>query len=97
MEKRNIVNFSCNIGILQTRALNRQKNCNLRLLVKTMQLLDYIHYCAEISVNLLLNTCNFSCKFRFIFELILSENAPNVHFREAKSQNFRGVHAPGSP
>ena len=24
-------NFSCKIGILQTRALNRQKNCNLRL------------------------------------------------------------------
>ena len=59
------------------------------------QSLDYIHYCTEISVNLLLNTCNFRCKFRFIFELIISENAPNVHFREAKFQNFRGVHAFG--
>ena len=31
--------------------------------------------------NLLLSTCIFHCKFRFIFSLILSENAPNVHFR----------------
>ena len=36
-------------------------------------------------------------KFRFIFSLILSENAPNVHFREAKIQNFQGVHPTGAP
>ena len=50
----------------------------------------YIHYCTETNVNLLLNTCNFHCKFRFIFSLILSENAPNAHSREAKFQNFPG-------
>ena len=59
----------------------KQKNCNLSL--KT-------NYCTEIDINLLLNTCNFHRKFRFIFSLILSENAPNVHFREAKFQKFRG-------
>ena len=31
----------------------------------------------------------------FIFSLHLSENAQNVHFREAKFQNFPGDHAPG--
>ena len=46
---------------------------------------------------ILLNTCNFHRKFRFIFSLILSMNAPNVHFREAKFQNFPGEHAPGTP
>ena len=40
---------------------------------------------------------NFHHKFRFIFSLILSENAPNVHSREAKFQNFPGEHAPGPP
>ena len=55
----------------------------------------YIHPCTETNVNLLLNTCNFHCKFRFIFPLILSENAPNAHSREAKFQNFPGGHAPG--
>ena len=61
------------------------------------QLFEYIHYCTETNVNLLLNICNFHCKFRFIFSLILSENAPNAHFREAKFQNFPGEHAPGPP
>ena len=46
---------------------------------------------------LLLNTCNFRLKFRLIFSLILSENAQNVDFREAKFQNFPGEHAPGPP
>ena len=63
----------------------KQKNCNLSL--KT-------NYCTEIDINLLLNTCNFHRKFRFIFSLILSENAPNVHFREAKFQKFRGGACP---
>ena len=44
--------------------------------------------------NLLLNTCNFHRKFRLIFSLVLSENVPNVDFREAKFQNFPGEHAP---
>ena len=66
----------------------KQKNCNLPL--KT-------NYFTEIDINLLLNTCNFLHKFRFIFSLILSENAPNVHFREAKFQNFLGDHAPRPP
>ena len=42
------------------------------------RLSGYIHYCTEIKVNLPLNTCNFLSKFRLIFFLILSENAPNV-------------------
>ena len=57
----------------------------------------YIHYCIEININLLPNTCNFYRKFRFIFLLNLSGNAQNVHFREAKFQNFPGEHAPGLP
>ena len=58
------------------------------------QLFEYIHYCTETNANLLLNTCNFHCKFRFSFSLYLSENA---HFRQAKFQNFPGEHAPGPP
>ena len=57
------------------------------------QLFGYIHYFTEINVNLLLNTC----KFWLIFLLILSENAPNVDFREAKFQTFPGEHAPRPP
>ena len=38
----------------------------------------------------------FHRNFRLIFLLHLSENAQNVHFREAKFQNFPGEHAPGS-
>ena len=48
------------------------------------QLFGYYHYCTEININFLLNTCNFHRKFRFIFSLNLSENTQNVHFREAK-------------
>ena len=61
------------------------------------QLFEYIHYCTEINVNLLLNICNFHHKFWLNFLLILSENAPNVDFGEAKFQNFPGEHAPGPP
>ena len=50
------------------------------------------------------NKCQFAAKymqfhrnFRLIFSLHLSENAQNVHFREAKFQNFPGEHAPGPP
>ena len=53
-----------------------------------------IHYCTEININLLQNTCNFHRKFRFTFSLILSENASNVYFREAKFQNLPGEHTP---
>ena len=45
----------------------------------------------------MLNKCNFHLRFRVFFSLILSENAPNVDFREAKFQNFPGDHAPGPP
>ena len=87
-------NFSCNIGMLQTRALLKPPK-ELQLALKN-QLLDYSHhYCTETNVILLLNTCNFRCKFWFIFSLILSENAPNVHFREAKIQHFPGMHDSG--
>ena len=63
------------------------------------QLFGYIHYCNEININLLLNTCNFHRKFRFIFSLNLSENTQNVHFGEAKFKNSPGGggHAPGPP
>ena len=37
-----------------------------------------------ININLLPNTCNFHHNFWLIFSLHLSENAHNVHFREAK-------------
>ena len=58
----------------------------------------HYHYCTKININcLLLNTCNFHRKFRFIFSLNLSKNMQNVHFREAKFQNFPGEHAPGPP
>ena len=49
----------------------------------------------ETNTNLLLNTCNFRRKFRFLFSLILSKNTQNLHFREAKFQNFPGEHVPG--
>ena len=49
------------------------------------------------NINLLPNTCNFHRNFWLIFSLHLSENAQNVHFREAKFQNFPGKHAPGPP
>ena len=70
---------------------------DLQIEIKPIIIFEYIHYYTETNVNLLLNTCNFHSKFRFIFSLIISENAPNVHFREAKSQNLPGKHAPGPP
>ena len=60
------------------------------------QLFGYI-YITEINVNLLLNTNNFHRKFRIIFSLILSENAPNMDFREAKFQNFPASMPPEPP
>ena len=45
----------------------------------------------------MLNTCNFHLRFRLLFSLILSENAPNVDFREAKFQNFPGGAYPRPP
>ena len=61
------------------------------------RLFEYIHYCTKINVNLSLNIYNFHRKFWLIFLLILSENAPNVDFRDAKFQDFPGNHAPGPP
>ena len=39
----------------------------------------------------------FTVSFSSFFSLHLSANAQNVHFREAKFQNFLGEHAPGPP
>ena len=82
------------MGMLRTRGLKSPKELQLTF---EKQLFEYIHlvlFSTEIHVKLLtlqLNTCNFHRKFRFIFSVILSENAPNVHFREAKFQNFPGA------
>ena len=56
------------------------------------QLFGYIHCCTEININLLLNTCKFHSKFRFIFSLNLSENTQNVQISKANFQNFPGEH-----
>ena len=85
------------IGIISLATESKRIVCNLPF---ENQLFAYIHYCTEISeinINLLPNTCNFHPKFWFIFSLHLSENAQNVHFREARFQNFPGVHAPEPP
>ena len=85
------------IGIISSATESKIIVCNLPF---QNQLFGYIHYCTEIpeiNINLLPNTCNFHRKFRFIFSLNLSENAQNVHFREAQVQNFPGKHAPGPP
>ena len=57
----------------------------------------WVYILASVLADILSNTCNFHRKFRFILPLHLSENAQNVHFREAKFQNFPGEHAPGPP
>ena len=83
------------IGIISSATESKRIVCSLLFENK---LFGYIHYCTEIyemNINLLPNTCNFHRKFRFIFSLHLSENAQNVHFREANFQNFPGEHAPG--
>ena len=82
------------INISSAAKESKRIACNLPF---ENQLFGYIHYCTEININLLLNTCNFHCKFRFIFSLNLPENMQNVHFREAKFQNFPGEHAPDPP
>ena len=85
---------NCDSGIQPTHL--GWRHSNWELLAKELQLafenqlFEYILYCTEIDINLLLKTYSFHRKFRFIFSLILSENAPNVHFREAKFQNFPG-------
>ena len=82
------------INISSAAAESKRIACNLPF---ENQLFGYIHNCTEININLLLNTCNFHRKFRFIFSLNLSENRQNMHFRETKFQNFPGELAPGSP
>ena len=64
----------------------KEKNCN-------NQLLEYINYCTEININLLLNTCN----FWFVFSLILSENTQNVHLEKLNFEISRGSMPPDSP
>ena len=36
--KKEYYNFSCNLGMLRTPALNRQKNCNLRLKISYLNI-----------------------------------------------------------
>ena len=55
------------IGIISSATESKIIVCNLPF---ENQLFGYIHYCTEIpdiNINLLPNTCNFHCKFRFIF------------------------------
>ena len=94
MEKRNIV-----ISVQHRNVTNSGFKLpkDLHFEIKPIIIFEYIHYYTETNVNLLLNTCNIHRKFRFIFSLILSKNAPNVHFREVKSQNFPGEHTPRPP
>ena len=85
------------IGIISSATESKKDVCNLPF---ENQLFGYIHYRTEISeinINLLPNTCNFYRKFRFMFSLHLSENAQNVHFREAQVQNFPVEYARGPP
>ena len=82
------------INISSAATESKRIACNLPF---ENQLFGHIHNCTEININLLLNTCNFHRKFRFIFSLNLSENRQNVQFREAKFQNFPGELAPGLP
>ena len=85
------------VGIISSATESKRIVCNLAF---ENQIFGYIHYCTEIpeiNINLLPNTCNFHRKFRYIFSFHLSENAQNVHFREAQFQNFPGRHAPGPP
>ena len=84
------------IGIISSATESKRIVCNLPFENK---LFGYIHYCTEISeinINLLPNTCNFHRKFHF-FRYISLKMRKNVHFREAKFQNFPGEHAPGPP
>ena len=85
------------IGIISSATESNKTVCNLPF---ENQLFGYIRYSTEnpeININLLPNTCNFHRKCRFIFSLHVSENAQNVHFREAQFQVFPGRHAPGPP
>ena len=75
---------------LELYATYRLKNNYLDISITVLKI-------SEININLLPNTCNFHRNFRLIFSLHLSENVQNVHFREAKFQNFPGEHAPGAP
>ena len=52
--------------------------------------------CFTFGVSKLLHV-HFHRKFWFISVRKFSEIAPNVHFREAKFQNFPGEHVPGPP
>ena len=86
--------FNLEIINVSSATVSKRIACNLPF---ENQLFGYIHYCTEININLLLNTCNFHRKFRFIFSLNLSDNTQSVHSREAKFQNFPEEHAPGPP
>ena len=57
----------------------------------------WVYILASVLADILSNTCNFHHKFRFILSLHLSKNAQNVHFREAKFQNFPGSMPPDPP
>ena len=87
-------------GGVKKNPANRNENLQTpppRLLIKNdtsltfeNQLVECIHYCSEIEVNLLLNTNDFHGKFRFIFSLILSENAPNFILEKLNFKTSRG-------
>ena len=79
---------------ISSAAQSKRMVCNLPF---ENQLFGYIHYCTEINISLLPDTCNFHRKFWFIFSLNFSEKAQNVHFREAKFQNFPGERASRPP
>ena len=72
---------------ISSAAQSKRMVCNLPF---ENQLFGYIYYCTEINISLLPDTCNFHRRFWFTFSLNFSEKAQNVHFREAKFQNFPG-------
>ena len=85
------------IGIVSSTTESKRIVYNLPFVNQLFGSIHYYTEIPEININLLPNTCNFHRKIRFIFLLHLSQNAQNVHFREAKFQNFPGKHAPGPP
>ena len=82
------------INISSAATESKRISCNVPF---ENQLFGYIHYCTEININLLLNTCNFHRKFRIIFSLNLSENTQNVHFRDSLISKFPGGACPRTP
>ena len=93
--------YALGIATLEAETINISSAAQSKRIVCNLpfenQFFGYTHYCTEININLLPDTCNFHRKFWFIFSLNFSENAQNVDFREVKFQNFPGDHAPDPP